>query len=163
MSDQPKYNISVITNLPTGTTSNIVYYNNTDGTLSYGEFNGVDINSFNTYTGTTVPNTYVPLIASIIVVSGTTYTLSASDGGKIIEFINTGATTITLPSGTTTSVGFQAILSNIGGGIKTVVAEAGGGNILHSLNDLNNITGAYNGGTVYYRQINEWVLYGNLS
>jgi hypothetical protein len=50
---------------------------------------------------------------------------------EVIEFTNTGATTITLPTGLTT--GFQAVLTNVGGGNKTL--SAGSGATLYTLNN----------------------------
>ena len=115
---------------------------------------------FNTgNTGAGGGGSFASLNAEIGVVSTNTYTLQASDAGKIIEFTNTGNTTITLPSGL--PLGFQAVLTNVGGADKTLTA--GGGTTLYTLASKVKIAGAYNAGTVYYRAVNKWVGFGNLS
>lgn len=103
--------------------------------------------------------TYATLDAQINDVTGTTYTLQLADRGKVIEFTNIGATIITLPTGLT--IGFQAVLVNVGGNNKTL--SAGSGATLYTLNSNVIIAGAYNAATVYYRGANNWVGFGNLS
>lgn len=104
-------------------------------------------------------SSYLPLIAQIHQVTGTTYTIDAGDLGKNIEFTNAGAVTITLPTGLT--VGFQAVLVNVGGSDKCMTA--GTGATLYTLGSKIKISGAYNAATVYYREANKWVGFGNLS
>ena len=102
---------------------------------------------------------YASLAANIVPVASSTYTLQLTDSGKIIEFTDAGAVTISCPTGL--PVGFQCILVNIGGGDKTI--EASGGASIYTKDSKVIISGAYNAATVYYRAINEWVGFGNLS
>jgi len=108
--------------------------------------------------GGVLPAGYLNTNSAISVKTGTTYSVQASDCGKILEFTNTGATAISLITGLTT--GFQAVIVNVGGGNKTICAGAGA--TLHSLSSKVIIAGAYNAGTVYYRSTNNWVIFGNL-
>lgn len=57
--------------------------------------------------------------------TGTTYTIAASDCGKIVTFSNASAVTVTLPqqSTTATSAGFMFRFQNIGAGTVTFVKE----------------------------------------
>jgi len=96
---------------------------------SGGTGGGVSEATFTGYTGVTAPATYAPLLASIKQVTGTSYTLLTTDSGKIIQFTNTGATTITIPSGSTFLEGFQCTLVSYGNGTtsgtKTLAAQTG--------------------------------------
>lgn len=57
--------------------------------------------------------------------TGTTYTLTAADCGKLVTLSNASAITLTLPqqSTTTTSAGFWCMVRNLGAGTVTVVKE----------------------------------------
>lgn len=55
--------------------------------------------------------------------TGTTYTLDASDNGKVVELNNAAAITVTVPN--SLAVGFNCILSQTGAGLVTVVAGSG--------------------------------------
>lgn len=55
--------------------------------------------------------------------TGTTYTVQASDNGKVVELNNASAVTVTVPN--SLAVGFNCILSQIGAGLVTVVAGSG--------------------------------------
>lgn len=109
--------------------------------------------------GIPIVNTFAPLVASIKTVTGTTYTILSTDSGKIIEFTNAGAVNITCPTGLT--VGFQAVLVNVGGDSKSLVA--GTGATIYSKDSKVIIASAYNAATIYYRSINKWVAFGNLT
>lgn len=56
--------------------------------------------------------------------TGTTYTLSSTDLGKIVELNNASAITLTVPN--SLLVGFNCIVRQVGAGQVTVVAASGG-------------------------------------
>jgi len=114
--------------------------------------------SINTYTGTTAPNTFLSITALISVNTGNTYSIQSSDCGKILEFTNTGSTSIFLPTGLTT--GFQFDVTNVGGGNKTFCACTGAN--IYSLCSHVILAGAYNMAAIYQSSTNNWVLSGNL-
>ncbi len=66
-------------------------------------------------------------VTPIDTVSGTTYTLAATDAGRLKEFTNSGAVTVTLPSDTTAAipVGTTIPLRQFGTGQVTTVAGSG--------------------------------------
>lgn len=55
--------------------------------------------------------------------TGTTYTIQASDHGKVVEFNNASAITVTLPNNMV--VGFNCQIRQVGGGRVTLVAASG--------------------------------------
>jgi len=106
----------------------------------------------------------VDKLANIKVITGTTYTALSGDCGKIIEFTSTGATTITLPSGTTLATGWQATFVNYGGatsGVRTFAAQSGAS--IKSKYSMVKLSAQYDAATAYYRGSNVWVLFGDLS
>jgi hypothetical protein len=64
-----------------------------------------------------------PQDGTVNVQSGTTYTLQASDNGKIVEFTNAGAVTLTVPN--SLAAGFNCGLCQCGAGQVTINAGAG--------------------------------------
>ena len=139
--------------------------------LIYGEFdnNLLKINGRLVVTGCTcsnnfiengvcLQNKYLSITSNIIVKTGTTYAVQACDCGRILEFTNTGATSIFLPTGLTS--GFQIDITNVGGGNKTFCACTNSN--LHSLSSKVILAGAYNMAGVYQRCTNHWVIAGNL-
>lgn len=110
--------------------------------------------NFNTYTGTTAPQTYTPLITSILSYSAST-TGTTAWSGKIIEIDSTGATIITLPSGMTT--GMQLSIVNVNTGDVTIAAQGtlqGVGTILAT---------QYTKAEAYHRGSNVWLITGTLT
>lgn len=63
-----------------------------------------------------------PQDATVNLQTGTTYTLQASDNGKIVEFNNAGAVTCTVPN--SLAVGFNCGICQAGAGQVTVAAGA---------------------------------------
>jgi hypothetical protein len=119
-----------------------------------------------TYTGTTAPATYAPLLASIKQVTGTSYTILSGDTGKIIQFTATGATTITIPSGSTFSEGFQCTLVSYGNGTtsgtKTLAAQSGA--TVKSANSALKLATIFGAATVYKTPTAAtWVAFGDLT
>ncbi|MFC6268014.1 hypothetical protein [Frigoriflavimonas asaccharolytica] len=57
-------------------------------------------------------------VFSVITVPGTTYTLSNADNGKILDFTNSSAITLTAPS--TLPIGFQVSITQAGAGAITI-------------------------------------------
>ena len=108
--------------------------------------------------GGVLPAGYLTTNSSISIKTGTTYVVQTTDSGKILEFTNTGSTSIYLPTGLTT--GFQATITNVGGGNKTFCQCTN--SVIHSLCSHVILANAYNMATIYYRCTNNWVIGGNL-
>lgn len=91
--------------------------------------------------------------------TGTTYTILASDCGKVVTFNNAAAITVTLPqqSTTTTSAGFIFRFQNIGAGTVTFVKE--GSETLTGNSTA--LTGA--GGTIIRNSTTNWQVMGGSS
>lgn len=73
---------------------------------------GTDDTKFATAAG--IAGTYLPKSAVINTQSGTSYTLVASDSGKIVKFTNANAVTCSLPA--SMAVGFNALIEQFGAG-----------------------------------------------
>jgi hypothetical protein len=91
--------------------------------------------------------------------SGTTYTLVASDNGKVITLNNANAVTVTVPSGL--GAGFSCVLIQQGAGQVTV--SAGGGVTLQSFQGNAKIAGQYAGATLFAHTANIFNLTGSLA
>ena len=133
---------------------------------SGGTGGGVSEAVFTGYTGVTAPATYAPLLASIKQVTGTSYTLLTTDSGKIIQFTNTGATTITIPSGSTFLQGFQCTLVSYGNGTtsatKTLAAQSGA--TVKSKNSALKLATIFGAATVYKTPTAAtWLAFGDLT
>lgn len=133
---------------------------------SGGTGGGVSEAVFTGYTGVTAPATYAPLLASIKQVTGTSYTLLTTDSGKIIQFTATGATTITIPSGSTFLEGFQCTLVSYGNGttsgVKTIAAQSGA--TVKSKLSMLKLATIFGAATVYKTPTAAtWVAFGDLS
>ncbi|MFN7929884.1 MAG: hypothetical protein U0Y68_18450 [Blastocatellia bacterium] len=68
--------------------------------------------------GTSLSSTFATINANVNAQTGTTYTLQASDNGKVVTLSNAGAITVTVPSGL--GAGFNVLLVQIGAGQVTV-------------------------------------------
>jgi len=133
---------------------------------SGGTGGGVSEATFTGYTGVTAPATYAPLLASIKEVTGTSYTILSGDSGKIIQFTATGATTITIPSGSTFLEGFQCTLVSYGNGttsgVKTLAAQSGA--TIKSKNSALKLATIFGAATVYKTPTAAtWVAFGDLT
>jgi hypothetical protein len=102
---------------------------------------------------------FATVLATIKTVTGTTYTALAADSGKILEFTNTGATTITLVTGLTT--GYQIAITNYSASVKTFAA--GTGVTIRSKSGNLKLSTIYNMASAYYRGSGIWVLAGDLT
>jgi len=105
----------------------------------------------------------VNLLATIKTITGTSYTVLSGDSGKILEFTNTGATTVILATGLT--IGFQVTLVSYGNGttsgVKTIAA--GSGATVKSANSALKLSTIFGAATAYYRGSNVWVCFGDLT
>jgi len=137
--------------------------------------------TFETYTGTTAPNTYTDLttynsytgttdgrlddveddiedkqdkLATILSTGSTTYPLTDDDLGKILEF--TTGTTVVLNSGLTN--GFQCDIMNL----SDYTLSLSGTTTLYTKDDATDIADKYSGVSVYWNGT-RWIAVGNLS
>jgi len=110
--------------------------------------------AINTYTGTTAPAAFSPLNSSICSVSTNT-TIDATYSGKIIEATNT--ITITLPNGMAT--GMVVDIVNVGAGTITLAAST----TLQSKSSRTKLASQYVGATAYHRGSNVWLATGDLT
>jgi len=101
--------------------------------------------------------------ASIVQITASTYTIASTDSGNILEFTNTGSTTISLPTGLTTN--FQLTIVNYGNGtssgVKTIAAGTGA-TVKSALSALK-LSTIFGAATAYYRGSNVWVVFGDLT
>jgi hypothetical protein len=104
--------------------------------------------------------------AGINAQTGTTYTLTAADNGKVVTLTNASAITVTLPQTSTTALaaGFQCVLIQRGGGQATVAKE--GSDTIESRDSKVSLTGQHSIATVVKLAAgspNTWGLYGDLA
>ena len=104
--------------------------------------------------------------AGINAQTGTTYTLTASDNGKVVTLNNGNAITLTVPqtSTETLAAGFQCVIVQRGAGQVTVAKE--GSDIIESKDSNLKLTGQHSVGTVVKLAAgspNTWGLYGDLA
>jgi len=133
------------------------------------------ITDYNTYTGNTATElsnlntgitantaaieTKAEILANIVEGTGTTYTVSSSDSGKIIEMTNVAATTVYLPTGCTANM--QVTVVNIGG--SNMVFQAGASAAIYSSLNYDTNEQQYGAVTCYQRSnTGGWVIFGSL-
>lgn len=97
-----------------------------------------EVTAIETALGASMANV-APLTAEINNQSGTTYTIQASDNGKIVVLNNASAITVTVPNSLT--AGFNCLLVQKGAGQVTVSAAASGN--LRNYNGDNKLAGQY--------------------
>ena len=95
--------------------------------------------------GNTASSTIAGFSANINAQSGTTYTLASTDNGKILNFTNSTAGTITLPS--TLPAGFNCMVLQNGAGQLTFT---GSGVTVNNRNAFNKSAGQYSIVTILY-------------
>ena len=95
--------------------------------------------------------------------AGTTYTLVATDAGKVVEMNNAAANVLTIPASTTVPFPLGTYLSvcQYGAG-QTTIAEAVGVTI-RSLGNAKKLTGQYAEATLRQRTLDVWVMSGELT
>ena len=91
--------------------------------------------------------------------SGTSYTLTSADNGKVVVLNNASAITLTVPAGL--GVGFSCVLVQQGAGQVTVAAA--GGVTLQSFESKTKIAGQYAGATLFAHTANIFNLTGSLA
>jgi hypothetical protein len=94
--------------------------------------------------------------------TGTTYTLALTDAGKMVEFNNASAITLTIPTNSTTAfpTWTQIDLLQTGAGTVTV---GGAGVTLQSNGSKTKLNGQWAGATLIKRDTDTWVLIGNIA
>lgn len=94
--------------------------------------------------------------------TGTTYTFVLTDSGKICEFSNASAVTVTVPPNSSVAfpVGTQIEVTQTGAG-KVTLAQ-GSGVTITSLASYKAIAGQYASATLYKRATDTWQLSGSL-
>lgn len=135
------------TGLSSGTSGGVPYYSNGTTMASSAALavNSVVVGGGAGSTPATTPVTISATgqialyLATINAQSGTTYTLAASDTGKIVEVSNASAITVTLPNNL--SVGFYTTVSQTGAGQITFSASAGA--TLRSFDSYTKTAGQY--------------------
>lgn len=94
--------------------------------------------------------------------TGATYTFVLADSGKICEFANASAITVTVPPNSSVAfpVGTQIEVTQTGAG-KVTLAQ-GSGVTITSLASYKSIAGQYASATLYKRATDTWQLSGSL-
>lgn len=100
--------------------------------------------------------------------TGTSYTFVLTDAGKIVEFENGSAVTVTIPPNS--SVAFEypetngngARIDIVAAGAGTVTIQGGSGVTLRSADSATNLRAQYSAATLYQRAKDEWLLAGDI-
>ena len=111
--------------------------------------------------GVTVKTTIQSIASSIIscnAQTGTSYTLQASDNGKVITLSNASAITLTVPSGL--GAGFGCTLIQIGAGQVAVTASS---TTINSYTSLTHLAGQHAAASLYAYAANTFNLAGQLA
>ena len=115
-----------------------------------------DVNLFYYYSSAS--SAWMPVnVGSIVNVPGTSYTLSATDNGRVIDF--SAATTVTLTVPNTLPVGFQVSVTQSGLGNVTLVAS--GGMVINNRYSATQTNGQWSKIGLEVRAVNSSVLSGD--
>lgn len=101
--------------------------------------------------------------------TGTTYTLSVEDAGKIVEFANASPVTVTIPPfadqpfAYPAQDGLGARIDIVASGAGAVTIAAGSGVTLRSAGSATSLRTQWSAATLYQRTLNEWVLAGDIA
>lgn len=90
--------------------------------------------------------------------SGTTYTLLATDAGKLLEFTNNGAITLTIPTAASVAFDIGTSISILKAGTGTVTLVGASGVTINSLNTDNTVSKQWEIGILTKRDSDGWVL-----
>jgi len=103
---------------------------------------------------------YVPLDINLL--SGTSYTLSLTDGGNAISLSNVGAITLTIPTNASAAfaIGTEIVVYQEGAGQVSIV---GPGVVIDSADSLLSTRTQYSGITMIKKSINTWIVIGDLA
>ena len=139
---------------PTVTDHSVARYDGTDGTVQDSGVTITDDDNLHGHGAEVNPQT------------GTTYTLTASDNGKVVTLNNASAITVTLPETSTEALaaGFQCVLIQRGAGQVTVAKE--GSDTIESKDSNLSLTGQHSVATVVKLSAgspNTYGLYGDLA
>lgn len=93
----------------------------------------------------------------------TSYILTISDAGKVVEMNSASATTVTIPNNNSITFDIGTVIEIIRLGIGTVEIEAAGGVTILSRSGLTGIGNQYGSVALRKRATNEWVLVGDLA
>jgi hypothetical protein len=95
--------------------------------------------------------------------TGTAYTLTLADRGKVVEMSNAGANTVTIPLNASVAfpIGTQISIVQYGAGQTTIAAT--GGVTLNAVSGGLKLSARYAAATIYKRGTNEWLAFGSLT
>jgi hypothetical protein len=91
--------------------------------------------------------------------TGSTYTLQASDNGKLVEMDYSGANVVTIPTGATTLV--KVAIRQKGAGQTSITGATG--SMVESYDNAYKLTGQYAGAVLIRVAANKYLLEGNVS
>lgn len=95
--------------------------------------------------------------------SGTSYSFSLTDPGKVVSTSNSSLTTLTIPSNATTAIPVGSIIQVTQQGAGAVAVEPASGVTLNSLNSFHNLSGQGAQGTLFKSAANLWYLWGQIA
>ncbi len=96
--------------------------------------------------------------------TGTTYSLLASDGGKIVEMNNGSTNSVTIPTNATVpfQIGTQILISQYGAG-QTGFTWSSGTVTVRSVGNKTKLNGQYAAATLFKRDTTEWYIFGDIT
>lgn len=96
--------------------------------------------------------------------SGTSYTFSLTDNGKLVKFTSASATTATVPPNSSVDFPIGAVIGVVQYGAGTLTIEAGSGVTLNSTvgSASASFTDQFAGGQIYQMDTDEWLLIGSV-
>jgi len=101
-------------------------------------------------------------VTAFTTVTGTTYSLNASDAGSLVRTTNGSAVTITVPTNASVAYPARTVISIVQYGAGQVTIQGASGVTINSRNGVNATIDQYSGATLIRIAADEWWLFGEL-
>lgn len=123
----------------------------------------VDTNNVFTSQDSNGTNVSIGSVINVNTQTGTTYSLTSSDGGKIVECDNISANVISVPSNASVPflIGTQILVTQYNTGNTSFTFSSPV--VVRSANNRLKMTGQYSAATLVKRGTDEWYLFGDIS
>lgn len=101
-------------------------------------------------------------VSSFTTVTGTTYSLNASDAGALVKTTNSSAVTITVPTNASVAYAARTVISVVQYGTGQVTIQGASGVTINSRASIDTTVGPYATATLIRIAADEWLLFGEL-